>query len=204
MAVAQENRRRLNPEERKRQLLDYAINVFARRGLGRAGHTEIAQMANVSVATVFNYFNTRETLVSEVLNEVEFVLESLALQAAGIRDNPAETLEYYIRSFLQACEERPDHIKIWLEWSSSIREDTWPRYLSFQQRFLDLLAAQIKYGIETGVLEPGLRAEERARWVLGNAHMLVSMIFNPDDGNTDQLRDMIMRGFRHILGIRAS
>ena len=202
MAVAQETRRRLNPEERKRQLLDYAITVFARRGLGRAGHTEIAQMANVSVATVFNYFNTREALVSEVLNEVEFVLESLALQAAGIRENPAETLEYYIRSFLQACEERPDHIKIWLEWSSSIREDTWPRYLSFQQRFLDLLAAQIEYGIESGVLEPGLRAEERARWVLGNAHMLVSMIFNPADGNTDQLRDMIMRGFRHILGIR--
>ena len=202
ITVAHETRRRLAPEDRKRQLLDYALNVFALRGLGRAGHTEIAQLAGVSVATVFNYFNTRETLVNEVLCEVEDVLGSLAVKAAGGSNDPETMLEYYIDAFLSACEERPDHIKIWLEWSSSIREDTWPRYLEFQQHFLELLASQIERGIQSGQLATGLSAEERARWVLGNAHMLVSMAFNPGDSDPADLRDMVRRGFRHIIGIQ--
>ena len=47
--------------------MECAIEVFSRRGIGRAGHAEIAEQAKVSVATVFNYFNTREELVDEVL-----------------------------------------------------------------------------------------------------------------------------------------
>ena len=71
MPIAVDGRRRLAPEERKRLLLNDAVEVFAARGIGRGGHTEIAEMGGVSVATVFNYFNTREDLVDAVLNEVE-------------------------------------------------------------------------------------------------------------------------------------
>ena len=74
MPVAVDGRRRLPPKERKRLLLDYAIDVFASRGIGRGGHTEIAELGGVSVATVFNYFNTREDLVNDVLNDVDGLL----------------------------------------------------------------------------------------------------------------------------------
>ena len=69
-ATEQRRRTRLSPDERNRQLMAHAIAVFARRGLGRAGHAEIAERAGVSVATVFNYFNTREDLVDAVLTEI--------------------------------------------------------------------------------------------------------------------------------------
>ena len=59
--ITKKPRTRLSPEKRKQQLLDYSIEVFSRRGIGRAGHADIAEMANVSVATVFNYFPTRVT-----------------------------------------------------------------------------------------------------------------------------------------------
>ena len=71
-------RTRLSPEARRDQLMECAIEVFSRRGIGRAGHAEIAEQAKVSVATVFNYFNTREDLVDEVLAEIEgFVQQTL-------------------------------------------------------------------------------------------------------------------------------
>ncbi|EMQ43494.1 hemagglutinin/protease regulatory protein [Vibrio cholerae O1 str. NHCC-006C] len=47
--------------------MEIALEVFAKRGIGRGGHADIAQ---VSVATVFNYFPTREDLVDDVLNFV--------------------------------------------------------------------------------------------------------------------------------------
>ena len=65
------SRTRLNPEQRKQQLLQAAIEVFARRGIGRAAHADIASATKVSVPTVFNYFKTREDLVSAVLTYVE-------------------------------------------------------------------------------------------------------------------------------------
>jgi len=73
-------RKRLPPEERRAQLLATALEVFARRGFGRAGHAEIAEAAGVAVSTVFVYFKTREALVGAVLAEVgRFYLE-LALE----------------------------------------------------------------------------------------------------------------------------
>lgn len=197
-----EARRRLNPSQRKRLLMENAIKVFSRRGIGRAGHTEIAQLASVSVATVFNYFNTRETLVEEVLDEVETFLIKLSIQAMKKGREPEETLEACISTFLDACHENPDYIKIWLEWSSSVREDTWPLYLAFQERLLELLTVQIDYAIENELLEPGLPASDRARWALGNLHMLVSMVFSPDGTDQDEIRALVNRGFRHILGIK--
>lgn len=74
-------RTRLSPEARRNQLMECAIEVFSRRGIGRAGHAEIAEQAKVSVATVFNYFNTREELVDEVLAEIERFVHQMLEQA---------------------------------------------------------------------------------------------------------------------------
>lgn len=69
-SIAKRPRTRLSPLKRKQQLMEIALEVFARRGIGRGGHADIAEIAQVSVATVFNYFPTREDLVDEVLNHV--------------------------------------------------------------------------------------------------------------------------------------
>src|SRR5215469_10979454 len=77
-AVATRSRARpLEQPERKAALLQTAIRVFARRGLGGARHTEIAREAGVAVPTVFFYFPTRETLVHEVLSEVARFYEDM-------------------------------------------------------------------------------------------------------------------------------
>jgi TetR/AcrR family hemagglutinin/protease transcriptional regulator len=55
--------------------------------------------------------------------------------------------------------------------------------------------------IEAGLLIDGLAPIERARWAIGNAHMLVSMVFSPM-GKPNDMEEMIERGFNHIIGIR--
>src|SRR5262245_6016768 len=69
---------RMAPEDRRDQLLECAVQVFARRGLGRGGHAEVAEQARVAVATVFAYFKTREDLQVAVLAEVARTFEALA------------------------------------------------------------------------------------------------------------------------------
>jgi len=201
MPVAVDGRRRLQPEERRRLLLTYAVEVFARRGIGRGGHTEIAEMGGVSVATVFNYFKTREALVEAVLDDVENFLISLAEEVYAAEDDPVVAIRTHIRAFLNACEENPSYIKVWLEWSASVRDETWPSYLAFQNRLLEMIAKQVDKGVKKGLLESGLAPKERARWALGNAQMLVSMVFDPS-GKPRGMEKMVERGFDHMLGVK--
>lgn len=121
-------RTRLSPEARRDQLMECAIEVFSRRGIGRAGHAEIAEQAKVSVATVFNYFNTREDLVDEVLTEIEGFVQQILEQAYNGQGSVRDSIHRHVKLFVDAAYDKPDHASIWLEWSSSVREEVWPRY----------------------------------------------------------------------------
>ena len=116
--IAKRTRTRLSPEKRKEQLLNFALDVFARRGIGRAGHADIADMANVSVATVFNYFPTREALVEEVLTQVEQNFKAMMDENLA-SDQPFEQqLTAICYHLIEEVVEQKDWLKVWFEWSN--------------------------------------------------------------------------------------
>src|SRR3990172_9213455 len=133
-------RRRLDPAARRAELLETALAVFARRGIGRATHAEVAEDSGCSLATTFVYFPSREDLLSAVLSEVErFYSEMIAVNRR--RDVPApHAIRRYVDAFTDSVGTHPHHARIWLEWSTAIREEIWPRYLSFQDRIVGVLA----------------------------------------------------------------
>ena len=133
-------RTRLSPEARRDQLMECAVEVFSRRGIGRAGHAEIAEQAKVSVATVFNYFNTREDLVDEVLTEIEAFVQQILEQAYNGQGSARESIHRHVKLFVDAAYDKPDHASIWLEWSSSVREEVWPRYTRLLDKALERIA----------------------------------------------------------------
>lgn len=133
-------RTRLSPEARRDQLMECAIEVFSRRGIGRAGHAEIAEQAKVSVATVFNYFNTREDLVDEVLTEIEGFVQQILEQAYNGQGSVRDSIHRHVKLFVDAAYDNPDHASIWLEWSSSVREEVWPRYTRLLDKALERIA----------------------------------------------------------------
>ena len=125
--AASQKPRRLTAEARREQLLACALAVFARRGLGEARHAEVAREAGMSVPTVFNYFPTREALVLAVLDEVgRFILDEV-LRPIQRDERPApEVLRDSALAFAAAIETHPDHARVWLDWSTAVRDDIWP------------------------------------------------------------------------------
>lgn len=123
-------RTRLSPQKRKLQLMEIALEVFAKRGIGRGGHADIAEIAQVSVATVFNYFPTREDLVDDVLTHVvhqfsNFLADNIEIDAY-IKDNLYNLMHEMTHLVLQDCH----WLKVWFEWSASSREEVWPLFVS--------------------------------------------------------------------------
>lgn len=173
-AIAQ-RRRRLRPDERRALLLERALDVFARRGLGRAGHTEIAAESGVAVSTVFFYFPSRERLIDAVLAEVERLYVGMA-ETIHAQQKPArDVLVDHGRAFLASLDSHPQHARVWLDWSTAFRDHIWPRYLALVERLVAFYERTIRRGQQDGSISPRLGAEESARLLIGSAQMLAQM-----------------------------
>ena len=174
---AHSRRKRLAPDARRSQLLACAMTVFARRGLGRAGHAEIAREAGVSVSTVFVYFPTREALVEAVLEEVARFLVEMARTTHDASHPAPEVLKAHVRAFTDSADSRPDYVRVWLDWSTAIREDVWPRYLELQDQVVEIVVATIVRGQREESIAADVDPASDARLLIGSAHMLAQMKF---------------------------
>ncbi len=174
-ALEKPRRRRLSKEDRRAELLTAALSAFAARGIGETRHARVAEVADCSLSTVFVYFPTRDDLVAAVLNEVERLLVGMAEEVHS-RDLPVpEILRAHVVAFCNAVASSPDHARVWLDWSTAIREDYWTRYLDFQERIVAHIAATIERGQREGTVAKGIDADSDARLLVGSAHMLAQM-----------------------------
>ena len=189
-----QHKKRLPPEERKKQLLEIAVGVFADRGISVARHAEIAERAGVSVATIFFYFPTRERLVNAILSETERVFSDLPETIDVDPETPA--IRRLLLNFIAYIEKYPSHSRILFEWSASIRDDVWPRFLTLQDQLIESMAEQIA---EERIKQPTTgqaTPEEIARLLMGVAYTLYIMKFA---GKPDQYIRKFLEGLVETL-----
>jgi AcrR family transcriptional regulator len=105
-------RRRLSAEERRRIILDAALDVFARRGYHAASIDEIAHAAGISKALIYEHFPSKRDLhVSLLETHVHEIFGRLAESAAT--SEPGEVrLRAGVDAFLRWAEEQGDAFRM--------------------------------------------------------------------------------------------
>lgn len=172
--------RRLAPEERKSQIVQSALKVLARRGIGHTNHTEVAAEAGISLPAVFFYFPTHEMLTEAVLAEVfRYLIDDLVIPMQG-REVPAPLcIENTLLALFDAFTSHPDYARVWLDWSTAIRDPkTWSSYLVFHKRACAIFKATIERGKSEGTLNRNLHSATAARVFVGLGHMVAHMKFS--------------------------
>ena len=187
---ARERAARMAPAERRRQLVDCTIAVLARHGLGNAGHAQVADAAGVATATVFAYLPTRQALLDAALGAVDGFLAGMVNDAIASESGATRRLLAVTRAYARAIDARPDVIKVFLNWSTVVSEETWPAYVDFQDRIFAALEAVIRDGIDAGEVDPSIDPVLGAHLVMGAAHMIAQMKFR---GRGDQQIDDFLR-----------
>jgi len=78
---------RLSAEERRRQIVEAAVELFSRKGFRGTRTREIAEAAGISEAMIFKHFATKRELYSAIIEAKSATEELLASAAAAASHN---------------------------------------------------------------------------------------------------------------------
>lgn len=149
----QPTRREQQAEQRRNQLLDTALALFAARGYDRTSIKDLARAADVAQGLVYHYFDSKEALLLAVIDRHN-PLPQLRPLLEGIADQPANLLlPRLLHAFCAVMNERQALLRIGLGRvlvDARIRE----RVFALQREGMALLARYLDARIAAGELRP--------------------------------------------------
>jgi TetR/AcrR family hemagglutinin/protease transcriptional regulator len=168
---------RLSPDARRASLVEAGIHVVARRGIGAARPTEVAEEAGVSEATFYVYFPNREALVDAVLDEVARYYLALT-EASFETDLPlADQFAAILDAAAASIDTHPDHARVWFNWASAMSGKVWPRFLKAQERMSQIMVSAVRRVPPKERAGLNLHPSDLAHLAMGAAEMMVRMKF---------------------------
>lgn len=98
-------------QERKQQILDAALEIFAKNGYYKASISQIAKEAKISKGLLYNYFQNKEELLTEVMSDgIKYLLRGYAEKAEG---NVKEELKLMIEKSFDFMDEDQQHWQLY-------------------------------------------------------------------------------------------
>ena len=98
--------------ERRRQILDAAVRVFAREGFHATRVSDIADEADVAYGLVYHYFPSKEKVLDELFTERWSLLLVAIEEADRSGDDPRDKLRSVARFIIESYRYDPDLMKV--------------------------------------------------------------------------------------------
>ena len=159
--------------ERKKQLLQTAITLTAKKGVGQVGHNDLAKVEKISTATVFAYFSNRDELNREILDAVgDFVLSSLNDDHLGSFKAEDKVKKLAVMT-IDTIHNNLDYAKIWVMWSSQFDTNIRNHFKIYESQFVDQLSNLLKQALNNTLSDEQI--SDRAQVMLASSAHLVRM-----------------------------
>lgn len=103
--------KRMTKEERRKQIIESALNVFIEKGYNGSTTIDIAKEADISEVTLFRYFDTKKQIFIEAIEPIliRSLKESLE-ESEGL--DPRKKLEYILRNRIKFISDHNEVIKL--------------------------------------------------------------------------------------------
>jgi TetR/AcrR family fatty acid metabolism transcriptional regulator len=151
--------RSIAQEEKRRQILDAAVRVFARKGYHTSRVGDIAEEAGVAHGLIYHYFSSKEEVLDTIFRETwRDLLDAIhAVEASG---EPArEQLRQVVAIMLRSWRRQPDLVRV------LVREVARSPQIDRQVDELAGVFAAIERLVERGQAEGEIRADLDPRLV---------------------------------------
>ena len=157
----------MSAQDKRRRILDAAVQVFSRNGFFNSKVAHVAREAGVADGTIYLYFKNKEDLLIQVfIDTMETALAKQEAALEGISD-PVEKLQSFIHVHFDVVKETPNLAEVMtveLRQSSKFMRGSDLRLFG---QYLGVIARIIEEGQETGAFSRRLSARSGARAVFG-------------------------------------
>lgn len=186
---------RKSKEERRRELLDAARDVFVQKGFQAATIDDIALEASVARGTFYLYFDDKravfEALVDRFLVAIGQCVKSIELGSDA--PPPVDQLRANIRRVVEQCLAEPTIVKLALFDATGLDPDLDEKLHGFYEGLRTLIDESLQQGQELGMVRPGDRRVMVAVGLGGLKEVLVDAVEGRIAADADALTEEIMR-----------
>lgn len=138
---------------RKNQILDAAINVFAKKGFASAKTDDIARLAKLGKGTIYRYFKNKKALFLALVDRGLERLRDLMSKEVGRVEDPLEKIETAIKTYLSFFENNSSLIDILVHEHSGFHERIRKKYFEHYYGNIDKIRQTFKLAIRKGLIK---------------------------------------------------
>lgn len=106
--------KRREPEDRRNQLVDVAMETLAETGIVDFTLADVARRAQVSPALIVHYFGDKDCLLEAVFRLLVQRVTSLPMRALAASNDPSTRLTAFVRAHLSPAESTMEASRAWL------------------------------------------------------------------------------------------
>jgi TetR/AcrR family fatty acid metabolism transcriptional regulator len=181
--------------DKRQQILDAAVRVFAERGYETSRVGDVASQAGVAYGLVYHYFDSKEAVLEAVFREAWGRLLTAVAQAEQAAGTAPERLALVVKIVLRAWRDDPDLVRL------LVREVTRNPHVQDELDEIGQAFASLERIIAAGQAEGTIRPSLDPRlcaWMLYGAleEILTGWVLGrlPDDPET------VARAEREVIG----
>lgn len=188
--------------DKRRQILDAAIAVFAEKGFHKSRVSDVARAGGVADGTIYLYFKSKDAILIAIFEEAMGVMISGVEAAIADLDDPLERLRRFALFHMENVEQERETAKVLqveLRLSNTFMKEYKPLAL---QRYLDIVGQAIVQGQEQGLVRQDVNPIIARRAFFGALdEIAMQWILTPHaryglKESAEQIADLFVRGLR--------
>lgn len=157
-------------EDRREQIIDAAMRVFAQKGFARASNRDVAREAGITTGLIYYYFASKEDLLKAALEERSPVQIMTQVTPEMLEQPPEMLLPLLLRRVLSLVEGEQflSIIRVMLPEVLHGTTEIAPIMLGFFQRIITFLSGYFSTQVARGSVRADLDADMTAQLVVSN------------------------------------
>ena len=174
------------PVDKRRQILDAAIHVFARQGFHACRVSDIADEAGVAYGLVYHYFNSKDEVLNELFTERWSLLLAAIEEVDGQEIGARQKLDAVARFIIDSYRYEPDLMKVIIVEVTRAANSFGRTHLPEIRQAYDLIAKIVRGAQDSGAFRDDIDAEFASMWFYGAIEQLLSgWVFELIPGDVD-------------------
>lgn len=173
------SRREREMQRHRNEILEAALESFARHGYERTSMQEIAVQAELSVGKLYTHFEGKESIFREI---VDLHMETIYKKIDQAYLGESRTVDKIRAGLRTAIEYFNDNIEFFRVYWERNRLNRFSDLKKVSEREIVFMSDMIEKAIEDGELSPGIDPRIHAAMMEGAGHRLLEVLFENGKG----------------------